>query len=248
MKKRSEIALRTTAPAQDERRLLGELDRALEALKQTTGLKGRVLARQAETEIDERAGALVEIGTNGQRHRYLVDAQTRVDRFTTLGHLKARLDPFGERNETQRRRGNDTERALTSDDRADEIVAGRRPTRGRAQLHELSIRQNQIEREYVVGRRSVLERVGAARILGDIAPDRAHELTRRVRRVVEAERRNAPGDLRVHDARLDVHDAIERVDPEDSIHPRALDHHRVSGERTTGQACPRTPRHEWHIE
>lgn len=97
MNKRSEITLRTTAPVQDERRLLGELDRTLEALKQTTGLEGRVIARQAETGIDERAGALVEIGTDGQCHRYLVDAKTRVDRLTTLGHLKARLDLFGER-------------------------------------------------------------------------------------------------------------------------------------------------------
>ena len=52
MKKRSEIALRTTAPAQDERRLLGELDRALEALKQTIDAKHCFGADEATALID----------------------------------------------------------------------------------------------------------------------------------------------------------------------------------------------------
>ena len=87
----------TTAPIHEERRLLGELDRALDALKRTTGLEGHVVARENELRKDERADALIEIKKDGNIHRYLVEAKIRVDRVATLGHLKARLDLLGER-------------------------------------------------------------------------------------------------------------------------------------------------------
>lgn len=87
----------TTTPIHEERRLIGELDRALDALKRTTGLEGRVVARETEVRKDQRADALIEIKADGQLHRYLVEAKTRVDRVATLGHLKARLDLLGER-------------------------------------------------------------------------------------------------------------------------------------------------------
>ena len=87
----------TTALKQEERRLIGELDRALDALKRTTGLEGHVVAREAEVGKAQRADALIEIKADGQPHRYLVEAKTRVDRVATLGHLKARLDLLGER-------------------------------------------------------------------------------------------------------------------------------------------------------
>ena len=87
----------TTALIQEERRLLGELDRALDALKRTTGLEGHVVARETAVGKDGHADALIEINADGQIHRYLVEAKARVDRGTTLGHLKARLDLLGER-------------------------------------------------------------------------------------------------------------------------------------------------------
>lgn len=86
-----------TTPLQDERRLLDELDRALDALKRTTGLEGHVIAREADLGKDRRADALIEIKADGELHRYLVEAKTRVDRVATLGHLKARHDLLGER-------------------------------------------------------------------------------------------------------------------------------------------------------
>ena len=86
-----------TTTVNEERRLLGELDRALDALKRTTGLEGHVVARETEVGKDERADALIEITKDGQPHRYLVEAKTRVDRVTTLGHLKARQNLLGDR-------------------------------------------------------------------------------------------------------------------------------------------------------
>lgn len=87
----------TTAPIHEERRLIGELDRALGALKRTAGLEGYVIARETRLAKDQQADALVEIGKDENLQRYLVQAKTRVDRVTTLGHLKARHNLLGER-------------------------------------------------------------------------------------------------------------------------------------------------------
>lgn len=85
-----------TTHIQEERRLIGELDRALDALKRTAGLEGHVVAREAEIGKDERADALIEIKKDGTPHRYLVEAKTRIDRVAALGHLKARLNLLGD--------------------------------------------------------------------------------------------------------------------------------------------------------
>ena len=87
----------TTTHIHEERRLIGELDRALDALKRTTGLEGHVVARETELAKDQRADALIEIKKDGNLQRYLVEAKTRVDRVATLGHLKARLNLLGDR-------------------------------------------------------------------------------------------------------------------------------------------------------
>ena len=50
---------------------------------------------------------------------------------------------------------------------------------------------------------AVLQAVRAARVLGDVAADRADLLARRVGRVVEAVRRDRPRDVEVRHARLD---------------------------------------------
>lgn len=86
-----------TTTLYEERRLIGELGRALDALKRTTGLEGRVVAQETDIGKDHRPDALIEIQADGQQHRYLVEAKTRVDRLAPLGHLKARLDLLGER-------------------------------------------------------------------------------------------------------------------------------------------------------
>ena len=51
---------------------------------------------------------------------------------------------------------------------------------------ELAVGQHDVDGEHVVDREAVLEAVRAARVLGDVAADRADLLARRVGRVVEA--------------------------------------------------------------
>jgi hypothetical protein len=72
----------------------------------------------------------------------------------------------------------------------------------------------------VVDREAVLEAVRAARVLGDVAADRADLLARRVGRVEDPSASTAARDVEVRDPGLD-HDALAlEVDLEDPVHPR----------------------------
>ena len=55
-----------------------------------------------------------------------------------------------------------------------------------AEPHHLAVRQHHLEPEHVVGGEAVFQAVHAARVLGDVAADRAGDLARRIGRVVEA--------------------------------------------------------------
>jgi hypothetical protein len=72
-----------------ERQLLNELEPALAALAQKTGLKARLLPLGPQRPAVRDADALVGVTAQGKEHRYLVEAKTRVDRAATLGHIKA---------------------------------------------------------------------------------------------------------------------------------------------------------------
>jgi hypothetical protein len=87
----------TTTLINDERLLLGELGRALHALERTAGVKGRVVALEPELGKGYRPDALIDIYVEGKKHRYAVEAKTRVDRLAALGQVKAQLDQIGER-------------------------------------------------------------------------------------------------------------------------------------------------------
>ena len=84
-----------------------------------------------------------------------------------------------------------------------------------AKSHEIAVGQHRFDAEHVVDREAVLQAVGAARVFGDVAADRADDLARGVGRVVVAERRDAPRDLEVRDARFDGHALVGDVDVTD---------------------------------
>lgn len=86
----------TTTQTNDERLLLGELGPTLDALEQTTGVKGRVVALEANVGRRYRADALVDIYVDDKTYRYAVEAKARVDRLAALGHIKAQIDQLGQ--------------------------------------------------------------------------------------------------------------------------------------------------------
>ena len=83
--------------------------------------------------------------------------------------------------------------------------------------------QHRFDRQDVMDGEAVLQTMRAAGILGDVAADRAHLLTRWVGRVVVAVRRDLPGDLEIRDAGLHGHAAIGNVDVEHAIEPGEAD-------------------------
>ena len=111
----------------------------------------------------------------------------------------------------------DPERALGADDHAEEI----RPVRVEclaSELDDLAVGKDEGKAGDVVRREPVLQAVRPARVLGDVAADRAHLLARRVRRVEEPFGGDGTRHVEVRDAGLD-HDALAReVDLEDPVH------------------------------
>lgn len=63
------------------------LDRALEALERTTGIRGQVIEQELRNGQGYRADAIVEIEANGQRNPYVIEIK-RVDRFAILRDIK----------------------------------------------------------------------------------------------------------------------------------------------------------------
>ena len=63
---------------------------ALDALRRTTGLIGRLIEREPLVTQGFRGNALIEIEVNGHCHKYFFEIK-RVDRFATLGGIKNQL-------------------------------------------------------------------------------------------------------------------------------------------------------------
>ena len=80
-----------------ETTLLERLGPALKTLNETTGVEGRVIAFEQALEHGRRVDALIDIDVDGKPYRYNVEAKTRIDRLTAVGHVKAQLDHHGGR-------------------------------------------------------------------------------------------------------------------------------------------------------
>jgi hypothetical protein len=76
----------------NERAFLQQLPNALAALARTTGVEGRVVARETQTTDCVGEDARIEFIIKGKTHRYAVEAKTRVDRLAALGHIKNQVD------------------------------------------------------------------------------------------------------------------------------------------------------------
>ena len=111
-----------------------------------------------------------------------------------------------------------------------------------AESHGLAVRRHDLEPEHVVRREPVFQTMHAARVLGDVAADRARDLARRIGRVVEPTVRDRVADREIRDARLRDDAAVRVVDLEDPVEfaetqdDRIGRGHRAARERRAGAA------------
>ncbi len=95
--------------------------------------------------------------------------------------------------------------------------------RGAAEFDDVAVGEDDLHPGDVVDGEAVLEAVGAAGVLGDVAADRADLLARGVGRVEEACARDGARHVEVRDTRLDDHPLPVDVDLEHAVHPRERD-------------------------
>ena len=142
------------------------------------------------------------------------DRGTRLVGVAEAGEQRAHRLRSAQHAQRQLRR--DPERALGADESAEQ--AG--PLVPDGELDDLAVRQDDLGGEHVVDREAVLEAMRAARVLRDVAADRADLLRRRVGGVVEALGGDRLRHVEVGDARLDRDAAALDVDLEDPRQPR----------------------------
>ncbi len=90
----------------------------------------------------------------------------------------------------------------------------------------------------------VLQAVGSAGVLGDVAAQGGDRLAGRVRRVHEPVARHGLVELCVDDARLHTRPPVLIVDPEDAVQARELDDHGTVRQRPAGEPGAGAARHE----
>ena len=112
--------------------------------------------------------------------------------------------------------GDDGERALAADDRADQVEAGRIFGRA-AEADDLALGRDDFEAEDVVDGDAVFERVRPAGVGADVAADRAGALAGGVGGVVVAGAGEVAIERGVDDAGLDDRVAVAEIDFEDSL-------------------------------
>ncbi len=116
-----------------------------------------------------------------------------------------------------------------------------------AEPNDVAVGRYELDAEHVVRREAVLQAMHPARILGDVAADRARDLARRIGRVVEAFGRDCVADREVRDAGLRDDAAVRVVDVEYSIElTEAHDDCVGRGYRTARQRSARAARHDLH--
>lgn len=87
----------TTPQIKDDGFLLDELGRALVTLERTTGVKGRVVAREPNVGKAYQPDALIDIFAEGKKYRYAVEIKTHINRLAALGQIKTQLGQLGKR-------------------------------------------------------------------------------------------------------------------------------------------------------
>jgi hypothetical protein len=172
------------------------------------------------------------------------------DRRTCRAHVGERgerhLRRLRFRRELDRDFGRDRQQALRPMNERKQIVTGA-IERVAAQLDDLAGDEHAADAPDVVHRQPVLETVDAARVLADVAADRACDLRRRVGRIVEPVGGGRSGDREVAHTRPHDRRALHRVDRHDVAEfGHRHDHAALVGQRAPRQARARAAGDDGH--
>jgi hypothetical protein len=204
-------------------------------------LEARVALALGAVELDQQRGARVHReaglghrlgGLDGEVVHHLDrpgNDPGAGDRGHGLAGVERRVEERDQRprclrdgHDPQRDPGDERERPLGADERAEQVQAGPVGLRP-ADRHLRAVGQDRVQPHDVVRREAVLEAVRTAGVLGDVAADRAHDLAARVGRV-EVRRRDGRADLGVRHTGFH-HDApVLEVDLEHALHAAQDDH------------------------
>ena len=140
--------------------------------------------------------------------------------------------------------GDDSEQALRAHEQTEQIVVSAVEILT-PEPHDLPFGRDELDAQNVVRGESVLEAMHAARVLRDIATDRAGDLARRIRSVVEAAVGDGLRQGEVTHAGLRDDTAIVEVDVEDAVELSHPDDDGIdSGNRASGERGSRAARHD----
>src|SRR5215208_497434 len=114
----------------------------------------------------------------------------------------------------------DAESAFRTDKRSQQVISRRA-----AEIDDVATCKHNATTKHVVRSGAIFQTVNAARTFGDVPSDRAAWLTRGIRNVIQAKRRNCSRYVQVHDARLDHGETVLDVDTKNLAHARQLDHY-----------------------
>ena len=150
-------------------------------------------------------------------------------RSTSSKAASSRLRARGPGQQPHRDLDNDPEHALRAGQQRQQVVTGGIEA-GAADGEALAIHGDDLQREDVVHRETVLQAMHATGILGHVAPDGAGDLRRGIGRVVQPQVLHRLRDREVAHAGLHARGARQRVDLQDAVEFREAEQHTV-GER-----------------
>ncbi len=202
---------------------------------------------------EERGRFQIVAGVHEFLHRargrpvHHLKARRHYARPDDIGHRIAGFLDVVERSENDPRRlrlgqeldrdlGRDREHALRPDHERKQVEPGG-VERLAAELDDLALDRDRAHPQHIVQGEAVFQAVHAARVLGDVAADRAGDLRGRIGRVEKPAGRSRLRDREIGDAGLHARRARHRVEREDAPHFRERQQHAVThGERPAREA------------
>ena len=132
--------------------------------------------------------------------------------------------------------GDDRQQAFRAGDQREQVVTGG-IERLAAELDHVAIDQHRAHSPDIVHGQAVLQAVHAAGVFGDVAADRARDLRRRIRRVIQAMDGSRLRYRQIAHARLHDSAAGQRIDRQNALEFRQRqDDALAAGRRTAGQS------------